>query len=105
MTTRLVETWRAAREDSCNGELTFRQWGDYKRRHVTHGWWVNPDSWGIGLSVTHEAPTPSYGGRTSLTVEAGPFTWGISLVHPQLPHPPEPLTFTIAAGDLTAGDV
>lgn len=73
---KVAEVWQAARYDTSNGELTFRQWGRYDGFHVTHGWWVTPYDWSLGISVDWERWRTTL--RISAGCEVGPFYWSIN---------------------------
>lgn len=90
-----VRFWRLAVRDPEQGQLTFGQWGDYKRRHVEHGWWLTPTTWGLGLDVHDDWRRDRYageGGQVWLLVQVGPLSWSVSLhqpyVEPVRPVPP-----------------
>lgn len=72
--------WRAARWEPDSGELTTCDHGDYTDGpYWTHGWWMTPRDWSLGIAVTTDewAERLEFG----LTVELGPFAWGI-FFHP-----------------------
>jgi len=70
------ETWHAARADPSSGELTNRQWGKPPGLHVETGWWVDPRSFGVGITADTE---PEYGRLAMLGIHLGPFTWAATL--------------------------
>lgn len=86
----VLARWRAASEDPEQGELTSHTWGDYRRRHVEHGWWITPPDWGLGVEVSRDLrPTPyvGEGGRVSFLVRLGPLCWGVSLIQAYIERP------------------
>lgn len=77
--------WDSAKVSGENGELTSHV--HYLNRNpdtgryegvVQHGWWVDPHSWSLGISVSCDPSRPSWWSRWSLLVEIGPFTWVLS---------------------------
>lgn len=69
------ETWREARDSGGDtGELTYRQWGDYRRLHIAHGWWVMPHQWDLGVGFLNDW---AYG-QSSLHLSIGPLSWALT---------------------------
>lgn len=70
-----IRFWRRAARDPERGELTARQWGD-PPRYVTHGWWLNPTVWALGLDFDYE----TFSGETRRTfgLAVGPLSWSIN---------------------------
>lgn len=92
-----VRYWRLTTRDPEQGELTHRSWGDYRRRHIEHGWWLTPTTWGLGVEWSDDWKRYAYtgeGGLVWLAVQVGPFSWSLRLHQPHIEVPRRPVEWT-----------